>query len=31
MDIIEEDSVKYLFIKYFYNFWIIKNWIDKFG
>lgn len=31
MDITEEDSVKYLSIKYSYNSWIIKNWIDKFG
>ncbi|MCC0643000.1 MULTISPECIES: 16S rRNA (cytosine(967)-C(5))-methyltransferase RsmB [unclassified Clostridioides] len=31
MDITEEDSVKYLSIKYSYNSWIIKNWIDNFG
>ncbi|HGM3505545.1 TPA: 16S rRNA (cytosine(967)-C(5))-methyltransferase RsmB [Clostridioides difficile] len=31
MDITDEDSVKYLSIKYSYNSWIIKNWIDKFG
>lgn len=31
MDITEENSVKYLSIKYSYNSWIIKNWIDNFG
>lgn len=31
MEITEEDSVKYLSIKYSYNSWIIKNWIDNFG
>ncbi|MCC0635558.1 MULTISPECIES: 16S rRNA (cytosine(967)-C(5))-methyltransferase RsmB [unclassified Clostridioides] len=31
MDITEEDSVKYLSIKYSYNSWIIKNWIENFG
>ncbi|MCC0639285.1 MULTISPECIES: 16S rRNA (cytosine(967)-C(5))-methyltransferase RsmB [unclassified Clostridioides] len=31
MDIAEEDSVKYLSIKYSYNSWIIKNWIENFG
>ncbi|MCC0648036.1 16S rRNA (cytosine(967)-C(5))-methyltransferase RsmB [Clostridioides sp. ZZV15-6598] len=31
MDITEENSVKYLSIKYSYNSWIIKNWIANFG